>query len=75
MTSLQWTIISFAAIQVLSLGVFIGTVRATISAVKEDIRDIPKVINGTVVRAHENRCCNYTPHRADPTNPGIRLGA
>lgn len=74
MSSFQWSIVSFAVIQVLGIGIFIGTLRATVGAIKEDIKDIPKIINGTVVRSHEERCCNYLPHRSDNTNPNIKVG-
>jgi hypothetical protein len=63
--------ISFGAVNLIGWGVFIGTTRAKLEAMKEDIRDIPKIINGTVVRAHESRCQNFYPQRTDQTNPRL----
>ena len=58
--------------------VVVGAVNAVYVSYKygkleQAVKDIPATINGTVVRSHEGRCCNYVPERFDQTNPKVKV--
>ena len=42
-------------------------------ALRNQVKNMPAIINGTAIRPHEERCNNYVPHRTDHTNPNVRI--
>lgn len=40
---------------------------------RNQVKNMPSIINGTAIRPHEQRCTNYNQHRSDQTNPRIAL--
>ena len=71
MSALVGTILGVGAGLVIAIFGGAWVLSGRVSKAEQLVEDLPKVLNGTVVRSHEGRCANYASVRADPTNPKV----